>query len=216
MPDAQNDDQQPRLAEIDLTELIPPGWHDQPVWISSYRAFRLPTSALLRTEPFELLGVRAQLFWGRAPVWNSTLALRPQPDGGVVAESVVEGVAHASDGPYLLLMTPTESGATPTAVELTRSRFRSVVALLRLALGRNVAVEPFGDLAFTASTPNVTVQESFRSPTFDPAPDLSVGALPADRGGRARHAGEDGAVRGVSHHAASLRFARTQLRVTRG
>lgn len=88
MPDVKNDDQKPRMAEIDLTELIPPGWHDQPVWISSYRAFRLPASAWLKTEPFELLGVRAQLFWGRAPIWNSTLTLRPQPDGGVVAESV--------------------------------------------------------------------------------------------------------------------------------
>jgi hypothetical protein len=171
MPDVKNDDQQPRMAEIALTELIPPGWHDQQVWISSYRAFRLPASALLKTEPFEFLGVRAQLFWGRAPIWNSTLTLRPQPDGGVVAESVVEGVAHAPEGPYLLLMTQTESDATPMAVELTRSRLRSVVALLRLTLGRNIAVEPLGDLTFTASAPNVTVQESFRPPTFDPAPD---------------------------------------------
>lgn len=118
--------------------------------------------------------MRAQLFWGRAPIWNSTLTLRPQPDGGVVAESVVEGVAHAPEGPYLLLMTQTESDATPTAVELTRSRLRSVVALLRLTLGRNIAVEPLGDLTFIASAPNVTVQESFRPPTFDPAPDLSA------------------------------------------
>ena len=67
MPDVKNDDQKPRMAEIDLTELIPPGWHDQPVWISSYRAFRLPASALLKTEPFRftwrespaLLGSRA-------------------------------------------------------------------------------------------------------------------------------------------------------------
>jgi hypothetical protein len=174
MPDLQDDDQQARRAEIDLTELIPSSWHDQPVWISSYRAFRLPASALLRTEPFELFGVRAQLFWGAAPFWDSTLALRPQPDGGMVAESVVGGVAHTSDGPYLLLMTPTESGATPTTVEATRSRLRSVVALLRLKLGRNVAVEPLGDLTFTASTSNVTVQQSFRPPTFDPAPDLSA------------------------------------------
>ena len=174
MPDVKNDDQQPRMAEIALTELIPPGWHDQQVWISSYRAFRLPASALLKTEPFEFLGVRAQLFWGRAPIWNSTLTLRPQPDGGVVAESVVEGVAHAPEGPYLLLMTQTESDATPMAVELTRSRLRSVVALLRLTLGRNIAVEPLGDLTFTASAPNVTVQECFRPPTFDPAPDLSA------------------------------------------
>jgi hypothetical protein len=177
MPDVQNDDRQPRMAEIDATELIPPDWHDQPVWISSYRVFRLPASALLKTEPFDLLGVRAQLFWGRAPIWNSTLTLRPQPDGGVVAESVVEGVAHAPGGPYLLLMTPTESDATPTAVELTRSRLRSVVALLRLTLGRNIAVEPLGDLTFTASARNVTVQESFRSPTVDPAPDLSAPRL---------------------------------------
>jgi hypothetical protein len=129
---------------------------------------------LLKTEPFELLGVRAQLFWGRAPIWNSTLTLRPQPDGGVVAESVVEGVAHAPEGPYLLLMIQTESDATPTAVELTRSRLRSVVALLRLTLGRNIAVEPLGDLTFIAGAPNVTVQESFRPPIFDPAPDLSA------------------------------------------
>jgi hypothetical protein len=174
MPDVQDHDQQARMAQIDLAELIPAGWHDQPVWISSYRAFRLPTSALVRTEPFELLGVRAQLFWGRPPVWNSTLTLRPQPDGGVVAESVVDGVAHAADGPYLLLMTPTGAGGTPEAVEVTGSRLHSVVALLRLALGRNVAVEPFGDLTFTTSSLNVTAQHSFRPPTFDPAPDLSA------------------------------------------
>jgi hypothetical protein len=74
-------------------------------------------------------------------------------------------------------MTPTESDATPTAVELTRSRLRSVVALLRLTLGRNIAVELLGDPTFTASARNVTVQESFRSPTVDPAPDLCAPRL---------------------------------------
>ena len=80
MPDVQNDDQQPRMAEIDATESIPPDWHDQPVWISSYRVFRLPASALLKTEPFDLLGVRAQLFWGRAYLEltaDATTAARP-------------------------------------------------------------------------------------------------------------------------------------------
>jgi hypothetical protein len=37
MPNLQDDDQRARLAEIDLTELIPAGWHDQPVSISIVR-----------------------------------------------------------------------------------------------------------------------------------------------------------------------------------
>ena len=176
MPDVQNDDQQPRMAEIDATESIPPDWHDQPVWISSYRVFRLPASALLKTEPFDLLGVRAQLFWGRAYLElnpDATTAARRWRGCGVSGG----GSGARARGPYLLLMTTTESDATPTAVELTRSRLRSVVALLRLTLGRNIAVEPLGDLTFTASARNVTVQESFRSLTVDPAPDLSAPRL---------------------------------------
>jgi hypothetical protein len=52
------------------------------------------------------------------------------------------------------------------------------VALLRRALGRNVAVEPLGDLTFTASTSKVDASEpGFRPPTFDPAPDLSPDRL---------------------------------------
>ena len=178
MPDQQNDDLQPRRVEMDLAELIPPNWHDSPVWISSYRAFGLPASALHATEPFDLLGVRGQLFWGAPPIWSSALNLQPQADGGVVAELNVEGVQHASDGPYLMLMTPTEWGTAPGAEEATRRQLRSVVALLCRALGRNIAVEPLGELIFTASTSNVNaVEPGFRPPTFDPAPDLSPDRL---------------------------------------
>ena len=178
MTDPQGDDQQPRRREIAIGEIIPPAWHEQQVWISSYRAYGLQQSSLIATKPFELLNVRGQLFWGGAPVPRSKMTMQPQADGSVIAELQIEGVGHAQDGPYLMLITPTEFRRTPMAEEDTRSRFPSVVALLRLALGRNLAVEPLGDLIFVVSTSTATVVEpGFRPPGLDPAPDLSPSRL---------------------------------------
>jgi len=166
----------PRRVEVDITELIPTAWQEQQVWLSCYRAFCVPQRDLMDTEPFELLGVRCQFFWGGAPYWKSTLSILPQTNGGVVVQADVQGIQHADDGPYLMLMTATDRGGTPMAEEETHARIRSVLALLRLALGRNVAVEPLGDLIFTASTKKVTAMErGFRPPSFDGPPDISEG-----------------------------------------
>lgn len=160
-----------RPVEIDVSELIPVAWHDDQVWLSCYRAFGLAQHDLTDTHPFELLGVRGQLFWGGAPYWKSTLSMIPQVDGGVVVAVHVDGIRHAEPGPYLMLMTRTQRGPTPIAEEETRARIRSVLALLHLALGRNVAVEPLGELIFTASISNVTAMErGFRPPFLDGTP----------------------------------------------
>jgi len=168
----RDDDRKPQLIEMNLAELIPTEWHDQQVWVSCYRAYRLRKDELVATEHFELLDVRGQLFWGGAPLFKSALRIEPQPDGGVVVHSEPEGIRHTPEGPYLMLMTRTDY---PRAEEDTRSQIRSVLALLRLTLGPNIAVEPLSDLVFTASTSNVTALESFRPPSASPPQYLDPG-----------------------------------------
>jgi hypothetical protein len=172
------DDDKPGGVEIvDIRELIPPDWHGQRTWISSYRTYGLQQAELGATEPFELLGVRVRLFWGGAPYLEMKASMEPQIDGSVVVRREIGDFKHALHGPYLMLMTPTRLGATPTAEEDTRFRLRSVLALLRLAVGRNVAVEQLGELIYTASTSEATVIEAFRPPGFDPPPDMSQASL---------------------------------------
>lgn len=174
-PDVRPEDRSPDRTERDMTELVPSAWHDGQVWVSCYRAFCIPQQELLDTQPFDLFGVRCQLLWGGAPYWRSTLWMEPQFDGGVVVHADVEGLLHADDGPFIMLTTPTEQGTTPLAEEETRARLRSALALLRLALGRNIAVEPLGELIFTPGTKVVTAMEAgFRMPTWDGPPDTSM------------------------------------------
>jgi hypothetical protein len=137
-----------------------------PVSVSSYRAFRLRPEELSQPKLFDLLGVRVQLGWGAAPYFKSRLWMEPQINGDVHVLVEREGFQHAPPGPFVMLMAPTEVD--------TSSRLRSVVALLRLALGRNIAVEPLGDLGYIANIPNATATERpFRPPAFDPPPDLA-------------------------------------------
>jgi hypothetical protein len=154
------------LEVMDLKELMPSDWHEVPVSMSSYRAFCLRPEDLSPPKLFDLLGVKIQLNWGAAPYFKSRLRMEPQTNGDVHVLIERERFQHAPPGPFVMLMAPTEVD--------TSSRLRSVVALLRLALGRNIAVEPLGDLGYTANMPNATATERpFRPPAFDPAPDLA-------------------------------------------
>jgi hypothetical protein len=162
-----NDGEQLPLEVADIKELMPSDWHGIQVSVSSYRAFCLRPEELSPPTLVDLLGVRIQLSWGAAPYFKSRLWMEPRINGDVYVRVEADGFQHAPPGPFVMLMTPTEGD--------TRSRFRSVVALLRLALGRNIAVEPLGDLTYIASTPNATATEPpFRSPSWDPAPDLAL------------------------------------------
>ena len=51
-----------------------------------------------------------------------------------------------------------------------RSRLRSVLALLHLALGRNIAVEPLGDLILASSGEVTSMTPALRNPTYDRHP----------------------------------------------
>jgi hypothetical protein len=163
----QDGDGEPLPLEVtDIKELMPADWRGVPVSVSSYRAFCLRPEELSPPKLFDLLGVRFQLGWGAAPYFKSRLWMAPQINGDVIVRVEMEGFQHAPPGPFVMLMAPTEVD--------TSSRLRSVVALLRLALGRNIAVEPLGDLGYTASIPNVTATERpFRPPAFDAPPDLA-------------------------------------------
>ena len=163
----QDDDGEPLPLEfMDIKERFPSDWHGVPVSVTSYRAFCLRPDGLSPPKVFDLLGVRVQLSWGAAPYFKSTLWMEPQISGDVIVHLETEGFQHAPPGPWVMLMTPTEGD--------TSSRLRSVVALLRLALGRNIAVEPLGDLRYTASIHDATATERpFRPPPFDPPPDLA-------------------------------------------
>jgi hypothetical protein len=132
---------------------------------------------LLAPNPFELLNVRCQLFWGGALFWKSRVRMEPRVDGGVLINVEGEGFQQAPDGPFLMLMTPTEYGGAPTAEEETRSRLHSILALLHLALGRNIAVEPLGDLILASSGEVTSMTPALRNPTYDRHPISLVKAV---------------------------------------
>jgi hypothetical protein len=164
----QSDDR--HLRYVDIGEFIPAGWHDQQVRVSSYRAYRLPKADLGATEPFDLVGVRGQLVWGRAPYRRFGEWIEPLSGGGFVVHTDVGDMQHTPEGAYLMLATPTELG---TADEEARSRLRSALALLRLALGPNVAVSLLSEFIYTVSTSTVTTLQTIRPPDLYPPPDLS-------------------------------------------
>lgn len=98
----------------------------------------------------------------------------PYADGRVGIHIRVGG-PPSPEGQILMLVTRT--GPSPTEQEDTRSRLRSVLALLRLALGPNVAFEPVDDVIHTG-TQKIQVAESGRgAPMNYPPPNLSPAGL---------------------------------------
>jgi hypothetical protein len=175
---ANEEETSPHREEREIKDIIPAEWRDEQVWISSYRVFCVSQELFSRVIEFELLGARGHFFWGGAPFWRSSQQIVPQPDGSVVVHIQTDGLKHADDGPYLMLLTPTHYGNTPSAEEETRSKLRAVLALLRLTLGRNVAVDHLGDLILRPSVNEVTAMgHGFRVPGWDGPPDLSDNAL---------------------------------------
>jgi hypothetical protein len=172
MTDEQSDDQ--HLRYVDIGEFIPAAWHDQQVWVSSYRAYRLPKTDLGAPEPFDLVGVRGHLVWGRAPYREFREWTEPLTGGGVVVHTEVGDMQHTPEGACLMLTTPTELGS---ADEEARSRLQSALALLRLALGPNVAVSLLSEFIYTASTCTVTTLQTIRPPDLYPPPDSSLAGL---------------------------------------
>ena len=134
-----------------------------------YRAYRLPKADLGATEPFDMVGVRGQLVWGGAPYLKFGEWIEPLSGGGFVVHTEVGDMQHAPEGAYLMLTTPTELG---TADEEARSRLQSVLALLRLALGPNVAVSLLSEFIYTMSAGTVTTLQTIRPPDLYPPPDL--------------------------------------------
>jgi hypothetical protein len=95
----------------------------------------------------------------------------PLAGGGLIVHTQVGDMQHTTVGAYLMLTTPTELG---TADEEARSRLQSALALLRLALGPNVAVSLLSEFIYTVSTSTVTVHQTIRHPDLYPPPDLSL------------------------------------------
>lgn len=186
----EQDEHEPGRVEMNIKDLIPAAWQGHQIWMSSYRAYGVPQNKLLAPDPFELLNVRCQLFWGGAPSWKTRVRMEPRVDGGVLINVEDEGFQQAPDGPFLMLMTPTEYAEGTTAEEETRSRLRSVLALLHLALGRNIAFDPLGDLILTSSGDVTAMTPALRNPTYDPPPNL-----PGER--RQLISGLEGAISGL-------------------
>jgi hypothetical protein len=134
----------------------------------------LPKADLGATEPFDLVGVRGQLFWGGAPYRELREWTEPLTGGAVVVHTELGDMQHTPEGAYLMLTTPTELG---TADEEARSRLQSALALLRLALGPNVAVL-LSEFIYTLSTSTVAVLQTIRPPDLYSPPGSS--SSPAD------------------------------------
>jgi hypothetical protein len=110
------------------------------------------------------------VFWGGAPYREFSEWTEPLTGGGVIVHTEVGDMRHTPEGAYLMLMTPTELGSLDPRA---RSRLQAALALLRLVLGRNVAVSPLSEFIFEASTSTVTVLQTVRPPDVYPPPDLS-------------------------------------------
>jgi hypothetical protein len=94
------DGEPPGLDLMDIKELFPSDWHEVPVSVSSYRAFRLQPKELSPPKLFDLLGVKVQLGWGTAPYFKSRLWMDPQTNGGLIVR--VETVSpFVIKGPYV-------------------------------------------------------------------------------------------------------------------
>jgi len=158
------------LQYFDLAELIPSDWHNRPVLVSSHRAYRLRKSDLGATEPFDLVGVRGQVFWGGAPHREFSEWTEPLTGGGAIVYTEVGEMRHAPEGAYLMLMKPTDLGSLDPRA---RSRIQAALALLRLVIGRNVAVSLLSEFIYAVSTSTVTVLQTVRPPDAYPPPDLS-------------------------------------------
>lgn len=66
----EQDEHEPGRVEMNIKDLIPVAWQGHQIWMSSYRAYCVPQNKLLAPDPFELLNVICQLFWGGAPSWK--------------------------------------------------------------------------------------------------------------------------------------------------
>jgi hypothetical protein len=69
-----------------------------------------------------------------------------------------------------MLMKPTDLGSLDPRA---RSRIQAALALLRLVIGRNVAVSLLSEFIYAVSTSTVTVLQTVRPPDAYPPPDLS-------------------------------------------
>ena len=95
--------------------------------------------------------------------------MEPQISGDVIIRVETAGFQHAPPGPWVMFMAPTEGD--------TSSRLRSVVALLRLALGRNIAVSRSVISGIPPAFLTRPQLSPFRPPAFDPPPDLAPDRL---------------------------------------
>jgi hypothetical protein len=137
--------------------------------------FHVPQSWLSELIEFELIGVKGLLFWGVAPFFKETQHMEPQPNGDIIVHAEVGGIEHTDEGPYLVLMTPTDY---PAAQEQTRSLLRAVVVLLKLSHGQNIAVDHVGNLVIRPKDDNVTsLDHGFKMLSSYGWPDLSSAAF---------------------------------------
>lgn len=146
-------------------------------WFRSYRMHCLSAEALRDGVSLDLADVRGVLLWGGAPYVEQSLQFRTGRDGDATGELNYGGIRHADEGPYLVLVTPWSS--TNNRDDLAAvSRVQAAVALLRLALGPNVAVDHLGDLRF--HPPSSEMQAS-SPPIVHPGwfgpPDISEGSI---------------------------------------
>jgi len=168
---------QVKPVEVPVEDLIPASWADGWVMVSSYRMHCLSAEALRDGVSLDLADVRGVLLWGGAPYVEQSLQFRTGRDGDATGELNYGGIRHADEGPYLVLVTPWSS--TNNRDDLAAvSRVQAAVALLRLALGPNVAVDHLGDLRF--HPPSSEMQAS-SPPIVHPGwfgpPDISEGSI---------------------------------------
>jgi hypothetical protein len=110
------------------------------------------------------------MFWGGAPYREFSERTEPTTGGGAIVYTQVGDMRHTPEGAYLMLMTPAELGSPDPRA---RSRLQAALALLRLGLGRNVAVSLLSEFIYVVNTGTVTVLQNIRPPDAYPPPDLS-------------------------------------------
>lgn len=188
--------------KIKLTDFAPKEWfptvEGSSVWISCYRALRIPEET---SHPFtiNLSGVIAVILKGQIQYLDTTsiyLELTPEEELKVRMPNVQQ--RFTADGFHMLLLTPFEVSGQRREEALVKQQLQETVGLLTAMNGRNMAFGPVFDNVFSMSGDKILANSSaMESPLWFPKPDISetglskisqvaraIDCLPQDQGNR--------------------------------
>ena len=169
---------EPAEKTFKWTELIPPGWFKKPdessVWMTGYRAFRVPKESLVPPKLLDLTELRVMLLFGK---------LKYQDSSQVEIELVTENqwkvnadkfqLRETPEGPYLLLICPFDRDGIKGNEGSTKQTIAVYAGLITTLFGRNIVYRRVFDNILQCGTGQVTCFTSaIENPLWFPAPTI--------------------------------------------